>query len=236
MLVGVGATGAGATGSSASADWNGGSACGFGAVAGSFLTMVGSLSVGATVPGSPCSVKSSPSVFSDRAAAALCGVPTTTVSTRMARAGSWTNETGPASGGAGGPRPIGVSCRGRAPGLGKALPRLARLEKKGSSSAIVARRRGRPTPRLNRSSWLTLPTVIAALSSRSDRYSSSRPLTVLIVHSSGTEDRSGFWTLNLLPHCVQRTLVPWSDTKASSNSYSVPHFSQVTSILRVRDG
>ncbi len=132
----------------------------------------------------------------------------------------------------GGPRPWGVRDRGRGASPRPAAVfarRFAGTTKKGSSSPIEASRRGRPTPRESTSSRPIRPVEIAPFRSRKARNSSSRPSTVRTIHISGALPVSRL-TRNLWPHWVHRTLVPWSETSASSNSYSVLQRSQVTSM------
>ncbi len=120
-----------------------------------------------------------------------------------------------------GPRPRVVAC-------GFVEPET--LAKNGSSSAMDPRRRGREPPRDSTSSREIWTCAMAACRSRSARNSSSRPSTVRTSQRSGAPSVCGRRTLNWLPQVVHLTVVPRSDTSASSNSYAVLQRSQVTSI------
>ncbi len=108
--------------------------------------------------------------------------------------------------------------------------------KNGSSSAIDPSLRGLPPPRDSTSSRPTTPVEIAACSSRSAENTSSRPSTVRTTQRSGPVEGTGRNTRNCAPQFVHFTVVPRSDTKASSKSYSVPQRSQVTSMKPIGEG
>ncbi len=130
--------------------------------------------------------------------------------------------------GARGPRPSEVDCA--------ADPAAPALTKKGSSSAMEPRRRGREPPRESTSSRVITAWAMAAWSSRRARNSSSRPSMVRTSHRSGAPSGCGRRTLNWCPQLVHLTVVPRSETRASSNSYAVLQRSQVTSIGLANSG
>jgi hypothetical protein len=104
--------------------------------------------------------------------------------------------------------------------------------KNGSSSAIELRGRGGCPPRDNRSAGPTLPAAMPFWSSRSEVKEITPPVAIRTIQRSGPTPEARFGkTLNWWPQFVHLTVVPRSDTSASSKSYSVPHRSQRTSMF-----
>jgi len=100
--------------------------------------------------------------------------------------------------------------------------RLTVLGKKGSSSAIEERTFGAMPERIRVSSRSTSPRVIDRCSSRSELKMNSWPERVRTSQRSGAAVAAfGRKILNWCPQWVHLTVVPRSETRASSKSYSV---------------
>src|SRR5262249_48314297 len=115
-------------------------------------------------------------------------------------------------------------------------PDPRRPKKNGSSSAIDPSGRGAVDPRVSVSWRPTWRLVIARCRSRRLVTTSSRPSRRCTTQRSGTAVLSARYTLNCSPQLVQRTVVPRSETSASSKSYSVLQRLQVISIVSNEPG
>ena len=102
----------------------------------------------------------------------------------------------------------------------------------GSSSAMVPSGLGRSPPRASRSLSRTAPSKMARCKSRREsKVRTATPGTAGVsVHCSGTPPRSAGKILNCRPQVVQKTVVPRSEIRASSNSYSAWQRVQATSM------